>query len=257
MFSEYEIDTRERIARYLTQRFPQGVPTYLSLREVSQLRCDEKENTSHYAMNVEIPSISKQESYTKRPPKISMLTRGPTDKLQVSSPKAPPKAYPDPRVSTSRRMSSESEDDDEIEENIYNNNFTRVILDLKSKFSPSSENPKSPDYDDMKGSDYEPGDNEDTVERQHSFDFANDDKEQALKEELGEVCTNCLVAFICLYTNLKIVYEYIPFYNSYCICLRSFFKTRRVVLHFGTLRDRRYFRPLTKRLCLPKLFICW
>ncbi|XP_056006520.1 uncharacterized protein LOC125658133 isoform X2 [Ostrea edulis] len=184
---EYEIDTRERIARYLTQRFPQGVPTYLSLREVSQLRCDEKENTSHYAMNVEIPSISKQESYTKRPPKISMLTRGPTDKLQVSSPKAPPKAYPDPRVSTSRRMSSESEDDDEIEENIYNNNFTRVILDLKSKFSPSSENPKSPDYDDMKGSDYEPGDNEDTVERQHSFDFANDDKEQALKEELGEL----------------------------------------------------------------------
>jgi hypothetical protein len=188
LFQESENEKMERIARHLIQRFPQGVPTYLSIREVSHLK-DNGEYTTNYASTSKTPAItiSKEDSTTRRSPMLSKVYG------YGSSPRPPTKSFPDPRqIINTPSSDTDSEDEDE---NSYGNQFTSVIQALKSKFSSSSDyasckSPLSPDYDDVKGSDSAPADDDESVKRQPSFDFVHDDK--ALRDDLKEVFIFCL-----------------------------------------------------------------
>ncbi|XP_062587851.1 uncharacterized protein LOC134249530, partial [Saccostrea cucullata] len=176
---ENENEKLERIARYLTQRFPQGIPTYLSIRDFKKMETEE-EKTSNYSngsnlggkppapsrstfiekdartqpMNIQnksgrsydYPPNSQRTSVPHRNPSLKSLRGEPSKRTgDYLTPTSSPKSYPDPRVSVRRRKSSssDSDDDDASDENDdrnYSNNFTRVLLDLKNKFVKSNEN---------------------------------------------------------------------------------------------------------------------
>lgn len=230
---ENENETLERIARYLTQRFPEGVPTYLSLRETTSetslyedpftppntgeeskklfrpapldMKCTSSAKT--YGV-FPIPQGSSPRSSDLRnrlplrsaspvlQPAVPLRAKPVVDKSR--SPNLPPRSYPDPRVSKycSESDSSDEDVEDEDTRNCYGNNFTCVIADLKKKFTTSNEAEnlvKGPivENEDAKGSDEWSDGGHKSLDRGFSYDDDSCDqsqREQALKDDLGEVC---------------------------------------------------------------------
>ncbi|XP_061175597.1 uncharacterized protein LOC133184524 [Saccostrea echinata] len=176
---ENENEKLERIARYLTQRFPEGIPTYLSIKDFQKMETEEKKS-SYYSDRsslgkpaapsrstfseradksrpITIPNKSGQSGtsyvHSPRSQRTSVPHRNPSlvsrkaEKAQITgdylTPTSSPRSFPDPRVSVVRSKSSSSDSDDDDtsdDDRSYSNNFTRVILDLKNKFATSNEN---------------------------------------------------------------------------------------------------------------------
>lgn len=169
---ENENETLERIARYLTQRYPKGVPTYLSLengydtmetkeaieeispakdhvnpRRISELPSASsgfKQNRIPPPMNYENSIKHHRSSFLppqpiKRPVSLPYRSHSPINARKPQS----RRQFDDPIINKcSSPSSSESESEDENRsnrDNEYGNNFSTVILDLKKKFVTSYE----------------------------------------------------------------------------------------------------------------------
>lgn len=190
----------ERIARYMRQRFPEGIPQYMS-----DSKTEECEPSGLYQQPAMSPKIE-QNPINQTIPHHSRLLQhqsplSPQRTTRVSfkstTPNLPPRSHPDPRVGKIQPESDSDDDSEDEEGNIsYSNNFATVISDLKKKFASSNEaqaplNIPLDENDYAKGSDDWNTLSHGNLNRSASYDedsvYYQSQREKTLRDDLEEV----------------------------------------------------------------------
>ncbi|XP_022319192.2 uncharacterized protein LOC111121981 isoform X2 [Crassostrea virginica] len=197
---ENKNETMERIARYMRQRFPEGIPQYMS-----DSKTEECEPSGLYQQPAMSPKIEQNPIYKTIPHHSKLLQQqsplSPQRTTRVSfkstTPNLPPRSHPDPRVGKIQPESDSDDDSEDEEGNIsYSNNFATVISDLKKKFASSNEaqaplNIPLDENDYAKGSDDWNTLSHGNLNRSASYDedsvYYQSQREKTLRDDLEEL----------------------------------------------------------------------